>query len=96
MIWKLYEGRRALGWELVQDEKFPSMWRVKGPDGTLSDMVNLTRAKDAGRLLAGRGQVATRFQWKATQARAEDGTARFDGTPYTPLAAAAGKHGSPP
>ena len=28
------------------DAKWPGMWRVRWPDG-LSDMVNLTRAKDA-------------------------------------------------
>jgi hypothetical protein len=33
---------------LVPDSKFPAlMWRVRWPAGDLSDMVNLTRAKDA-------------------------------------------------
>ena len=34
---------------VVQDKKYPTMWRVDRFDGTLSDMVNLTRAKDAAR-----------------------------------------------
>jgi hypothetical protein len=42
----LYLGKRIVG-EIVQDERHPSMWRVPQPDGTLSDMVNRTRAKDA-------------------------------------------------
>jgi hypothetical protein len=33
---------------VVQDSTYPNMWRVKFADGILSDMVNLTRAKDAG------------------------------------------------
>jgi hypothetical protein len=31
---------------LVPDNIYPGMWRVVGPSGTLSDMVNKTRAKD--------------------------------------------------
>jgi hypothetical protein len=29
------------------DSKYPGMYRIRFPDGGLSDMVNLTRAKDA-------------------------------------------------
>jgi hypothetical protein len=32
---------------VVPDAKYPDMWRVKHSDSTLSDMVNLSRAKDA-------------------------------------------------
>jgi hypothetical protein len=31
---------------IVPDKTFPGMWRVVRPDGSLSDMVNKTRAKD--------------------------------------------------
>jgi len=31
---------------IVPDPLWPSMWRIKFADGRLSDMVNLTRAKD--------------------------------------------------
>jgi hypothetical protein len=34
------------------DHEWPGLWRVRLPDGRLSDMVNLTRAKDAALLLA--------------------------------------------
>ena len=33
--------------KLVPDSTHPGMWRVRWPDGRLSDMTNLTRAKDA-------------------------------------------------
>ena len=32
---------------LVQDQRFPNMWRTAFPDGRHSNMVNITRAKDA-------------------------------------------------
>jgi hypothetical protein len=32
---------------IVPDKTWPGMWRVRMPDGHLTDMVNLTRAKDA-------------------------------------------------
>jgi len=34
------------------DSEWPGMWRVRLPDGDLSDMANRTRAKDAAQLLA--------------------------------------------
>lgn len=46
-VWKLYDGRRKLELEVVEDDRFPGMWRIRAPNGELSDMVNLTRAKDA-------------------------------------------------
>jgi hypothetical protein len=35
------------GFVIVPDTKWRGMFRVRRPDGTLSDMVNLTRVKDA-------------------------------------------------
>lgn len=32
---------------IVQDARWPNMWRVAFPDGSLSDMVNIARAKEA-------------------------------------------------
>jgi hypothetical protein len=37
---------------IVPDDRHPGMWRVQRPDGTLSDMVNRTWARDAARGLA--------------------------------------------
>jgi len=44
---RLYDGNKLTGFAVVRDDKYPSMWRVRSPDGSLSDMVNLSRAKDA-------------------------------------------------
>jgi len=49
LVWKereLWYKRRKLA-AVVQDERYPNMYRVDYLDGRLSDMVNLTRAKDA-------------------------------------------------
>jgi hypothetical protein len=43
------EFPRAGGITLVRDTDWPNMWRLRRPNGQLSDMVNLTRAKDAAR-----------------------------------------------
>jgi hypothetical protein len=42
----LHIGRRPV-MRIERDSVYPQMWRVRRPDGSLSDMVNLTRAKDA-------------------------------------------------
>src|SRR5215831_13255072 len=39
---------------IVADNRFPGMYRLKRSDGSLSDMVNLTRAKDALAAMHGR------------------------------------------
>ena len=35
------------GYQIIPEEKWPSMFRIRRPDGALTDMVNLTRALDA-------------------------------------------------
>jgi hypothetical protein len=37
---------------VVPNRDWPKMYRVRKPDGSLTDMVNLTRARDAARTLA--------------------------------------------
>jgi hypothetical protein len=44
--------------EVVPDSRWPNMWRVRSTDGSLSDMVNLARAKDAAIAIAERGPPA--------------------------------------
>jgi hypothetical protein len=39
---------------IVPDPKWPAMFRLRLPDGSLSDKVNLTRAKDALAALCGK------------------------------------------
>jgi hypothetical protein len=60
LIWggnSLYmSGRRKPLAGIMPDGKWPRMWRVKYPDGTLSDMVNLSRAKDAALAAVARTQ----------------------------------------
>jgi len=38
--------------QIVPDEKYPKMWRVVLADGSLSGMLNKTRAADAARVIA--------------------------------------------
>jgi hypothetical protein len=40
-------GSKQIPRGVVRDERYPNMYRLVRPDGSLSDMVNLTRAKDA-------------------------------------------------
>src|SRR5262245_53590411 len=58
MEFRLYIGAKFTGIRVIPDEKYASMWRIHAPTGEVSDMVNLTRAKDAaltwGRELTGR------------------------------------------
>jgi hypothetical protein len=42
-----YATLRTRGPKVLPDATHPGMWRVLWPDGRLSDMTNLSRAKDA-------------------------------------------------
>jgi len=44
--------------EIVPDTHWPNMWRIAWPDGRLSDMTNLSRARDAAQVIAERGPPA--------------------------------------
>jgi hypothetical protein len=48
----LYSEGRITGFSILPDIKWPQMWRIRKPDGSLTDMVNLSRAKDAALVLA--------------------------------------------
>jgi hypothetical protein len=37
---------------VIRDKTYQGMWRIRFADGSLSDMTNLTRAKDAARCIA--------------------------------------------
>jgi len=43
-------SKKPLAW-VKPDDRYPTMWRIHWPDGEVSDMVNLTRAKDAAMVL---------------------------------------------
>jgi hypothetical protein len=49
--WVVRNGRLELA-RVVPDEKHPGMWRVRCADGRLSDMANITWAKDAAATMA--------------------------------------------
>jgi hypothetical protein len=42
----------AVCWRPLPELTWPGMWRVRLPEGYLTDMVNLSRATDAADLLA--------------------------------------------
>jgi hypothetical protein len=44
--WRLFANRRRMG-RVVPDARHPSMWRAVLSPGRLSDLTNLSRAKDA-------------------------------------------------
>ncbi|HEX3523224.1 MAG TPA: hypothetical protein VHT52_14185 [Stellaceae bacterium] len=50
---ELYYAHRKLNVCVVPDETYPGvMWRVRRPDGTVTDMVSRTRARDAALFIA--------------------------------------------
>src|SRR5262249_38621582 len=52
--WKgrcLYFEGKIVG-RVIPDESYPGMWRVRLPDGSLSDFGNLTRVRDAAMSIA--------------------------------------------
>jgi hypothetical protein len=50
-VWKLICSGRVVA-TVEPDHRFSSMFRIKFPDGSISDMVNLARGKDAALSLA--------------------------------------------
>lgn len=72
--------RRPLA-TVVPDSQWQGMWRIAWPDGRLSDMANLSRAKDAAEAICATGRDCSLFHWKrhacerALEARGRDLTA---------------------
>ena len=57
LIWdgsqlRLFSSRGRVLASIEPDLTWPRLWRVRLPDGNLTDMVNLSRAKDAAASLA--------------------------------------------
>src|SRR5262249_40937566 len=55
---------------VVADFYWPDMWRIAWPDGRLSDLVNLPRAKDAAEAISERGPPARNrrlFHWHTSK-----------------------------
>jgi hypothetical protein len=58
---------------VVRDKTYEGMWRIRFADGSLSDMTNLTRAKDAGRCIAQAAlNTELRYRQKAQQPATDD------------------------
>jgi hypothetical protein len=49
---------------VVPDSQWRGMWRIAWPDGRLSDMANLTRAKDAAEVICATGRDSALLHWK--------------------------------
>jgi hypothetical protein len=44
--------KKTIELPILPDARYPTMFRVQLPDGTVTDMVNLTRANDAAAIIA--------------------------------------------
>jgi len=67
-----YGTARAPLARAVPDDRYPSMWRIAWPDGRVSDMTNLTRARDAAAAICERGPPARNrrlFRWERDTSR---------------------------
>ena len=64
--------------EVIPDNEYAGMWRIRWPDGQLSDMVNLSRAKDAAMVLVRKngiiGQSTKTLHWERTERPAVEST----------------------
>jgi hypothetical protein len=62
---RLHIGTKSTGYSVEPDEKYPTiMWRIRSSDGSLSEMANLARAKDAALVKARYSTSMGTFQWK--------------------------------
>ena len=80
----LYHGNNRNPLLTVEpDSKYPGMYRIRFPEGGLSDMVNLTRAKDAAMALAlqSLNSGAQETPPPAAHVRKKRAKARGDGNP---------------
>jgi len=73
--YRLYIGSKFTGILVKSDEKYPQMWRIHARDREPSDMVNLTRAKDAAITWAAEGGpgVIDKVNWKGVDAPSRGG-----------------------
>ena len=81
------KSRKPLAW-VKPDDRYPTMWRIHWPDGSVSDMVNLTRARDAAAAIAERGPPARnrrRFHWVQERSKQplQAGVSAFDAAPLS-------------
>jgi hypothetical protein len=77
---RLFIGKSFTDVTVRRDTKWPSMWRVNTADGWVSDMVNLTRAKDAAIQCARpKGLGGTEIvRWDRRETAVRGATAHFE------------------
>jgi hypothetical protein len=84
------KSKKPLAW-VKPDDRYPTMWRIHWPDGSISDMVNLSRACDAAMAIAERGPPPQRprdrkmFHWirDASKQPPRAGDSAFDAAPLS-------------
>jgi hypothetical protein len=54
VAYSLHYGGKILAW-VKPDSEWPGLWRIHWPDGSISDLTNLSRAKHAAVLIAADG-----------------------------------------
>lgn len=69
---KLYIGNKFTGITVQQDDKWPTMWRIRWADSQVSDMVNLSRAKDAAIPRNLGGKQTKLVYWQDTRVRIDE------------------------
>ena len=69
------KSRKVLA-RVLPDARYHTMWRIHWPDGEVSDMVNLSRARDAATVLAQRRYPKLKdglWHWEAGENASGDG-----------------------
>ena len=71
-VYSLHYGKSAkVLAEVIPDDEYAGMWRIRWPDRQLSDMVNLSRAKDAAMVLVRKNgiidQSTKTLHWERTE-----------------------------
>jgi hypothetical protein len=83
----LYHGQRKRPLALIEpDAEWEGMYRVRLPDGRLSDMVNLTRAKDAALSIALQALNSGPQERAQEHSLCANAGARYLGSSPTPIA----------
>ena len=92
--WQLFAGKRRFG-KIVPDSKHPGMWRCPLSGGRLSDMANLTWARNAVMEAAIR-----EIPWEARQAENTPSISQQNGAVFpgasSPIDLIASDHAEPP
>jgi hypothetical protein len=75
-VFVLIHGGKSLA-AVAPDARWPGMFRIHWPDGAISDLTNLTRAKDAAVAIAERGpprRNADDLRWRSEKTRQPQGS----------------------